>query len=96
MTRRTKEQDGTFICMFTRRNIYSIMELHYLSQWRQSLFNRWLERDLNVQLLAKLVETALSEESGMIQIIVISLLNLYSSVCQSLLPLFNVSTETSN
>ena len=72
------------------------MELHYLSQWRQSLFNRWLEQDLNVQLLAKLIETALSEESGMIQIVVISLLNLHSSVCQSLLPLFNVSMETSN
>ena len=39
-----------------------IMELHYLSQWRQSLLNRWLERDLNVQLLAKLVETALISE----------------------------------
>ena len=22
MTRRTKQQDGTFICIFTRRNIY--------------------------------------------------------------------------
>lgn len=35
-----------------------IMELHYLSQWRQSL-SEW---DLNVQLWAKLVETALISE----------------------------------